>query len=331
MIQPKISIIVPVHNAGSYLEKCLKSLVTQTLQDIEIILVIDCPTDGSNKVAEAFASKDRRIVLIYNTENLHTGLSRNKGIQIAKGKYIGFQDHDDYCEATIYEKLYIKAEQEQLDVVRCNFYCVYTKETSGIIQEEYKYPSVSTQVSHKEWIYEYVCGDKVSCVIWNHIYRRDFLKKNNIQFLDSRRICSEDSIFFMQVYHNLAEIGIISDYLYYHVFHSTNTGKVYEYRSVSNRIAFFEGLYSFLIKNGISDNRAKCFLTANLARSLYSASRQALMLFSLRKALDEIRLIRTNSLAMSCIKSIYAKENRKTLKALKPTIVVFFFILRLFS
>lgn len=93
---PKVSIIVPVYNAGCYFDKCLDSLINQTLKEIEIILVLDCPTDGSDKVAESYSSSDNRIKLIYNEENLHTGLSRNRGMAIARGKYIGFHDHDDY-------------------------------------------------------------------------------------------------------------------------------------------------------------------------------------------------------------------------------------------
>ncbi len=194
MEQPKVSIIVPVHNAGKYLEKCLTSIVSQTLKEIEIILVLDCPTDGSNNIAEGFAAKDKRIVLIYNSENLHTGISRNKGIEAAKGKYIGFFDHDDYCEPNMYELLYQKAEEDCLDVVRCNFLCVY-KVKSEYVEEGYKYPDNSTNVTDKEWFYENVCSDKISCVIWNHLYKADFLKQNGLSFLDSRNICSEDSIF----------------------------------------------------------------------------------------------------------------------------------------
>ena len=76
---PKVSIIVPVYNAGSYFSKLLDSLTGQTLKEIEIILVLDCPTDGSDRVAEEYAARDGRIVLVRNRENLHVGFSRNEG------------------------------------------------------------------------------------------------------------------------------------------------------------------------------------------------------------------------------------------------------------
>ena len=92
---PKVSIIVPIYNAGKFLEKCLDTLVNQTLKDIEIILVLDCPTDGSDRIAREYAEKDPRIRLIVNEQNLNIGLSRNEGLKIARGEYIGFSDHDD--------------------------------------------------------------------------------------------------------------------------------------------------------------------------------------------------------------------------------------------
>ena len=81
---PKVSIIVPIYNAGKFLEKCLDTLVNQTLKDIEIILVLDCPTDGSDRIAREYAEKDPRIRLIVNEQNLNIGLSRNEGLKIAR-------------------------------------------------------------------------------------------------------------------------------------------------------------------------------------------------------------------------------------------------------
>lgn len=323
MSQPKVSVIIPVHNAGKYFEECLISVVNQTLTDIEIILVLDCPTDGSDEIAERFASQDRRIKLLYNKENLHTGFSRNRGVEAAKGKYIGFLDHDDYCDLSMYDFLYNKAEQEQLEVVRCNFSCVY-KNNSRDREEPYNYPEAVNDISYKRKIYEYVCGDKVSCVIWNHLYRADFLEENGLTFLDSRNICSEDSIFFLEVYNKVNRFGIIPDYLYYHVFHTTNTGKIYNYRSIRNRICFFEGLYSFLKKNDISEEESLYYLSENTVRSLYTGSRQALIKLSLNIAFSEIKQIRKNALMMKIIKNLDSSISHK----LKPTIRVFLLMLK---
>ena len=78
---PKVSIIVPIYNAGKFLEKCLDTLVNQTLKDIEIILVLDCPTDGSDRIAREYAEKDPRIRLIINEQNLNIGLAAMKDLK----------------------------------------------------------------------------------------------------------------------------------------------------------------------------------------------------------------------------------------------------------
>lgn len=325
----KVSIIIPVYNAGAYFEKCLSHLIKQTLKEIEIILVLNMPTDGSEAVAEEFATQDSRIKLIYNEENLHAGFGRNIGMKVAKGEYIGFHDADDFCEPQMYELLYNKAVNENLEIVRCNFTCIYTSQGSSK-SENYAYPTASMSIDDKEWIYEKVCSDEVSCVIWNHIYKADFLKKHDLWFRDSRKVSSEDSVFFFEAYEKVNRFGIVSDYVYHHVFHTSNTGKNYSYRSINNMILFFEELYTLLKAAGKEEAQAKSYLAENIMRKLYTASRQAFVLFSLKKALAEIRLIKENDFIMSNIRYLFEKKNRKILFRQKPTVIIFFFILKLF-
>lgn len=329
MGRPKISVIIPVYNPGIYFEDCIKSLVNQTLKEIEIIFILDCPTDGSEKVAEKYAAEDNRILLIYNEKNIHIGLSRNKGLAAATGEYIGFHDADDRSEPRMYELLYQKAKSGDYDIVRCNFNCIYPCKSDSFT-EPYTYPEVTGDLIRKMQIYEKICGDTVSCVIWNHIFKADLVSLHHITFVDSSKITSEDSIFFFEVYKYADKIGIVPDYLYYHIFHQSNTGGSYKYRSVGNRLRYFELLYALLQERGLDKEISYSFLTHNLMKSLYTASRQALKRFPLRKGISEIRQIRDNALAMECIRYMYGKDRRKALLEMKPTIIVLFSILRLF-
>ena len=106
----KVSVIVPVFNTEKYKEKCLNSLINQTLQDIEIICVNDGSTDKSADIIKKFANKDSRFKLI-NQENKKQGAARNTGMKIAKGEYIGFVDSDDWVDLEYYEKLYNAAKK----------------------------------------------------------------------------------------------------------------------------------------------------------------------------------------------------------------------------
>lgn len=114
----KVSVIVPVYNPGSGIDRCIESLLNQTLAEIEIIFVDDCGTDGSMDTVRAAVKSDARITVIQNERNLGPGISRNKGIDAARGTYLCFIDADDYIEADFLELLYNKACSERLDICK---------------------------------------------------------------------------------------------------------------------------------------------------------------------------------------------------------------------
>lgn len=113
----KVSIIVPVYNAGKRIKHCLETLIAQTLSDIEIICVLDCPSDGTDRIVKEYASHDSRIKVIENDHNMHISATRNRGLAVASGEYVGFSDHDDYRDLAMYEKLYAKAKTTSADIV----------------------------------------------------------------------------------------------------------------------------------------------------------------------------------------------------------------------
>lgn len=125
MEKNKISVIVSVYNTEKYLEKCLDSVINQTYQNLEIILVDDCSKDKSLKIMEKYANKDKRIVIIKNEQNLGLANSRNKALDVATGDYVGFIDSDDY----IYEDYYqiLASHMKESDVVVCDINLVYEK------------------------------------------------------------------------------------------------------------------------------------------------------------------------------------------------------------
>ena len=117
---PQVSVIVPVYKAERYLQRCVDSLVRQTLRDIEIILVDDGSPDGCPALCDQLASEDSRIRVVHK-ENGGLSSARNAGLCVATGKYVGFVDSDDDVELDMYEKLVQKAEQYAADFVMCDY------------------------------------------------------------------------------------------------------------------------------------------------------------------------------------------------------------------
>lgn len=203
---PKISVIIPVYNAGIYLPQRIESILNQTLKDIEIIIVLDCPTDGSDKIVESYAQKDKRIKIIYNPTNLHIGLSRNEGLKVAKGEYISLVDHDDYCTPDMYEKMYAKAQQHQADIIVSNFYSITTMGKT----QRFGFPqNYSDDIFQKESFlflisgpccYNPSCSITSNFSIWTQLFKREFLEKHHIVFQDNRKITFEDRLFLIETY-----------------------------------------------------------------------------------------------------------------------------------
>ena len=117
-----ISVIVPVFNLEEYIGECLESILKQTFQNIEIIVVDDNSSDGSVKVIEQLVRKDSRIKMILLEENHGAGHARNVGMQFARGDYLMFLDGDDFFSSVMLEKLYSICEKYNTDIAVCNAY-----------------------------------------------------------------------------------------------------------------------------------------------------------------------------------------------------------------
>ena len=126
---PKVSIIVPVHNTEKYLQACVDSLTSQTLSDIEVVLVENCSTDNSLAMCHTLAEKDSRIKVISIPVG-HPSAARNAGIKVAEGDYVGFVDSDDFVDKEMYGDMYNLAAEHDLGVVSCTFRMEYDDGTT---------------------------------------------------------------------------------------------------------------------------------------------------------------------------------------------------------
>lgn len=214
---PLISVVVPVYNVEPYLEKCLNSILNQTMEDIEIICINDGSTDDSLSILQDYAEQDPRIKVI-DQENKGLGATRNVGLSYATGEYVGFVDSDDFIEPTMYEKLYAKAREFDSDIVLTNVNLYYTDSGST---EEFRdhnfYQAMSkagffTALEHPH-IFQFIG-------VWDRIYRRSFLEKYHLQNPVNR--IYEDVLFTVQTCTYARKISVVNECLYYY---RKNTGK----------------------------------------------------------------------------------------------------------
>lgn len=239
-----VSVIVPVYNAGEYLQKRVESLLNQTLKNIEIIFVLDCPTDGSDHIIKYYAAQDPRIRLIMHQENLHIGLSRNDGLQLASGEYIAFADHDDYCDPGMYERLYAVAKLLDADIA---FSDMFMEKAGQLVNKEYFQDSKENV--RERTLEELLKGNGFYYSVLSHLYKRDFLKKNKIRFVDTRKITLEDRYFNLLAYQKADKVIHLPEKLMYHVLYPESTQHSYGFKSLLPMINHLEQMSKFFHDN----------------------------------------------------------------------------------
>lgn len=205
-----VSIVVPVYKVEKYLERCVKSLRSQTLQDIEIILVDDGSPDNCPRMCDEFAKSDFRIRVIHK-ENGGLSSARNAGLQVARGKYVGFVDSDDTVCSDMFEKMLSVIEAELVDFVMSDYVRVPESGTPYLKTLDIRAGRYSKEDLHREIYPQLIMGENIDygplLSVWHCLYRADFLRKYRIVFDEEVR-WSEDNIFS-------AIVGYHADSFYY--------------------------------------------------------------------------------------------------------------------
>ena len=165
---PKVSVIVPIYNVEKYLEKCINSLLSQTLEDIQIILVNDGSKDNSGNIAKEYEKNNKDRVIYVEKENGGLSDARNYGLKYATGDFIAFLDSDDYIEKNAYEEMYNKAIEENVDYVECDFIWEFPNKIR--VDKQYPYKNKKEMLSF------------VRVVAWNKLIKRQLITDNNLEF-----------------------------------------------------------------------------------------------------------------------------------------------------
>lgn len=205
-MNPLISVIIPVYNPGEHLLKCLDSITRQTYRNLEIILVDDGSTDGSDIICDEYAAKDSRVVCIHQP-NSGVSASRNNGIELAHGNYVHFPDSDDYLEPDTYEYLLGLMNEHQVDAVNFEYFVTYPSHETAHQLTDAHYGMFDTEGAHR-----IVLTDEPFCC--NKLYHKHLLE--GLQFrTDIFR--GEDSLFAQQALDRAEKIWFDKRPLYHYV------------------------------------------------------------------------------------------------------------------
>lgn len=214
----KLSIIIPVYNVEKYIDKCINSLINQTMKELEFIFVNDGTPDSSVSIIKKYQKQDKRIKLLEKV-NGGQASARNLGLKHAKGEYIAFLDSDDYVKENMYETLYNRAKKDDLDIVICNYFLAYPNKI-----EEAK-NNITTKkekiISPKEYI-------TLSPSPTNKIIKREYLINQNFEFPEG--IIYEDLAAIPLLGLNNPKVVYLNEYLYYYVQSDSSTMRNKEYK-----------------------------------------------------------------------------------------------------
>ena len=258
-----VSVVVPVYNAKEYISRCVDSIISQSLDNIEIILVDDGSTDGSSEICDDYAKRDHRVRVIHQ-KNSGSGAAYDSGLDAANGEYVAFVDNDDYIEPEMYETLYQVASKNDIDVVKSLYY-MHSKRHEVGEKGDFKNP-----FDNSKNIFDKKITDRFAVVNfyikwlshWSSIYRRQLLKKYNIRFNDENLGASaSDTGFVFFVFCYMSSVYITSKEFY----HSDKSyrGKSFKKGYDSAIMVLKEHLYinREIRKRGIENNLIQLELT----------------------------------------------------------------------
>lgn len=221
---PIISVIIPVYNVENFLHRCIDSVLKQTMQDFEVILINDGSEDYSGKICDDFAKKDKRITVVHK-KNARVSAARNDGLKIAKGKYVSFIDSDDWIEPNMFQKMFQKAEELDLDIVMCD----YKKKTETDEQTR------TQPIRGGFYSREHIKNELFKCLImfdhiefpptisnWAFLFKLEFLKLNNLYYDEDIHYC-EDSLLGSKAMYHANNFYYLKGHYFYNYFTNPNS------------------------------------------------------------------------------------------------------------
>ncbi|MDE7267401.1 MAG: glycosyltransferase [Lachnospiraceae bacterium] len=269
---PKISILLPSLNVAAYIRECIESVINQTLSDIEVLCIDAGSTDGTCEIIQEYAAKDSRVRFI-PSEKRSYGYQVNLGMELAQGEYIGIVETDDSVEPDMYEVLYQKVLEQDLDYVKAGFYTMVTPYEGEKYLLEHGLGDTEQVFS-----YEYFIEKKLSpdVYIWNGIYKKSFLQEFDIRLNESPGAAFQDCGFRYLVDMHLRR-GMFINRLFYHYRRDNAAASTYNPHFVRFNLEECRYIRERMARDGITDRGRRAYMareTVMMALAPYTTFRE---------------------------------------------------------
>lgn len=232
-MQPKVSVVIPVYNVEKYIDRCIQSVLNQTLQDFEIILVDDGSPDNCPEICDDYANSDSRIKVIHKA-NAGLGMACNSGIEEATGEYIAFLDSDDWIDSEMYITMSRIADTENADIIFTGLRRVNEKGHSHIMSQSNEKKVYQDSAEIQSLALDMIASKpeikierRIAMSAKVVLYRTELIKKYNIRFVSERQFLSEDLIFNLDyLKHSYIAIELPMTFYNYFVNESSLTNSI---------------------------------------------------------------------------------------------------------
>ncbi len=207
-----ISVLVPVYNVQDYLEECLDSLLAQTFTNFEVICINDGSTDNSREIIDKYLHIDKRFRVI-DKPNSGYGASMNRGLDAAQGKYLAILESDDFFTPDALERLLGLMEAHSVELVKANCFLYWSgppkrKRHHDLVPHKQANQVVNPQVQHEVF--------HLAPSLWSALYRLDFLRENNIRFLETPGASYQDASFNFKVWVCASKVYFLGEEIIYY-------------------------------------------------------------------------------------------------------------------
>lgn len=235
MINPTISIIIPVYKVEPYIESCIKSILNQSFNDFEVILIDDGSPDKSSAIAKKIVKNDSRFIFL-KKKNGGQGSARNMGIDYARGKYLAFIDSDDYVEPLFLQSMYEKITYDNVDICTCNVNIIEYNNITKIIKND-----IDSYYNKNDFL---LCLDTITSFMCDKLFKKNVFDNNRF---DENIRTYEDSHLVFRLLHNHTITGV-QESLYNYIQREGSTTNSYNPTYLTDKLSVMNNYLSFAEK-----------------------------------------------------------------------------------